>query len=225
MNARASRAEHRGYAYVHTALDDNSRLAYTRIHSDEQAHAATGFWRRAVIWFASHGITVERVLTDNGSCCRSRLRKRTCHDLDVTLKYTKPNRPQTNGKFERYHRRLLVERASSGPATATGSARRPCADGSTSTMRVLLCGGAYRLTCLHRSAWMLDQCSDEGVVGADTGVELHRSVRGLQDHVGFRVRGHQRLGQDAVAVSHLGREGDGVPCRGYGEGGLADGVQ
>ncbi|WP_203737957.1 IS481 family transposase, partial [Actinoplanes italicus] len=57
-----------GYAYLHTALDDHSRLAYTEILADETKETATGFWRRAHAWFAGHGITIVRVLTDNGSC-------------------------------------------------------------------------------------------------------------------------------------------------------------
>jgi transposase InsO family protein len=98
-----------GYHYLHTALDDHSRLAYTEVLPDEQASTAAAFWRRAVIWFTSHGVTVERVLTDNGSCYRSRLWRGACHDLDVTHKRTRPYRPQTNGKVERFHRTLAVE--------------------------------------------------------------------------------------------------------------------
>jgi transposase InsO family protein len=98
-----------GYHYLHTALDDHSRLAYTEVLPDEQARTAAAFWRRAVIWFANHGVTVERVLTDNGSCYRSRLWRSACHDLDVAHKRTRPYRPQTNGKVERFHRTLAVE--------------------------------------------------------------------------------------------------------------------
>jgi transposase InsO family protein len=98
-----------GYGYVHTALDDHSRLAYSEVLADEQAATAAAFWRRAVIWFLAQGVTVERVLTDNGSCYRSRLWKAACADMDIKHKRTKPYRPQTNGKVERYHRTLLVE--------------------------------------------------------------------------------------------------------------------
>ena len=62
-----------GYRYIHTALDDRTRLAYSEILDDEQAVTAAAFWHRAHAWFAAHGITIERVLTDNGSCYRSRL--------------------------------------------------------------------------------------------------------------------------------------------------------
>ncbi len=99
----------RGYLYIHSALDDHSRLVYSEIHRDEQAITAAGFWRRAAVWFTAQGVTVHRVLTDNGSCCRSRLWAQTCTDLDVKHKRTRPYRPQTNGKIERFHRTLAVE--------------------------------------------------------------------------------------------------------------------
>jgi transposase InsO family protein len=107
-----------GYGYVHTALDDHSRLAYSEILADEQGPTAAAFWRRAVVWFAEHGITVERVLTDNGSCYRSRDWRDACIDLRTTHKRTRPYRPQTNGKVERYHRTLLVEWAYVRPYTS-----------------------------------------------------------------------------------------------------------
>ena len=65
-----------GYGYVHTAIDDHSRLAYSEVLADEQASTAAAFWRRALTWFASLGITVERVLTDNGSWVRDRTGQR-----------------------------------------------------------------------------------------------------------------------------------------------------
>ena len=98
-----------GYGYVHTAIDDRSRLAYSEIHANEKAATATGFWRRAVAWFAAAGVKIRRVITDNGACYRSRLWKTTCAQLGITAKYTRPYRPQTNGKVERFHRTLLVE--------------------------------------------------------------------------------------------------------------------
>jgi len=98
-----------GYGYVHTALDDHSRLAYSEVLPDEQGPTAAAFWRRAVAWFAALGVTIERVLTDNGSCYRSRDWARACATLNTTHKRTRPYRPQTNGKVERYHRTLLVE--------------------------------------------------------------------------------------------------------------------
>jgi transposase InsO family protein len=97
-----------GHAFVHTVVDDHSRVAYAEIHDDETAVTAAGVLRRAVLWFAARGVVVQRVLTDNGSCYRSRLFRRQCHDLDLTHKRTRPYRPQTNGKVERFHRTMTA---------------------------------------------------------------------------------------------------------------------
>ena len=98
-----------GYGYVHTAIDDHSRLAYSEVLPDEQADTAVAFWTRAIVWFATQGVTIERVLTDNGSCYRSRSWAATCVANGIRHKRTRPYRPQTNGKVERFHRTLLVE--------------------------------------------------------------------------------------------------------------------
>jgi transposase InsO family protein len=107
-----------GYRYLHTALDDRSRLVYSEILDDEQAATAAAFWKRANTWFAQHGITCERVITDNGSCYRSGLWHRACADTGTAVKKTRPRRPQTNGKVERYHRTLLEEWAYIRPWTS-----------------------------------------------------------------------------------------------------------
>jgi len=98
-----------GYRYIHTALDDRTRLAYSEILTDETGPTAAGFWRRARAWFATHGITIERALTDNGACYRSRPWAAALAETGVTHKRTRPYRPQTNGKVERFHRILLEE--------------------------------------------------------------------------------------------------------------------
>jgi len=95
-----------GTAYVHTVIDDHSRVAYAEIHDDETAATAVGVLRRAVSWFALRGVTVERVLSDNGSAYKSNLWRDTCRDLNIKAKKTRPYRPQTNGKIERFHRTL-----------------------------------------------------------------------------------------------------------------------
>ena len=95
-----------GTAFVHTVLDDHSRVAYAEIHDDERAETAALVLRHATAWFAARDITVERVLSDNGSCYKSRLWAQTCTDLAITPKKTRPYRPQTNGKIERFHRTL-----------------------------------------------------------------------------------------------------------------------
>ena len=95
-----------GKAFVHTVIDDHSRVAYAEIHSDEKAVTAIGVLRRAVSWFAARGVTVERVLSDNGSAYKSHDWRDACAELGITAKKTRPYRPQTNGKVERFHRTL-----------------------------------------------------------------------------------------------------------------------
>ncbi|MFE4642476.1 IS481 family transposase [Streptomyces sp. NPDC056730] len=104
-----------GYSYIHTAVDDHSRLAYSANHGDERKETATAFWTRAQAFFASCGITVERVLTDNGSCYKSRLWRDTLTAAGITHRRTRPYRPQTNGKVERLNRTLLDEWAYATP--------------------------------------------------------------------------------------------------------------
>ncbi|MWC00428.1 IS481 family transposase, partial [Agromyces seonyuensis] len=104
---RNSRYEPRvGTAYVHTVIDDHSRVAYAEICADEKAPTAIGVLRRAVAWFAAQGVTVERVISDNGSAYKSYAWRDACIELGITMKKTRPYRPQTNGKIERFHRTL-----------------------------------------------------------------------------------------------------------------------
>ncbi len=107
-----------GYRYLHSALDDRSRIVYSEILDDEQAATAADFWCRAATWFAAIGIRCERVITDNGSCYRSGLWHRACAETETIVKKTRPRRPQTNGKVERYHRILLEEWAYIRPWTS-----------------------------------------------------------------------------------------------------------
>jgi transposase InsO family protein len=95
-----------GMAFVHTVIDDHSRVAYAEIHDNETAATAADVLHRAVAWFAARGVMVERVLSDNGSAYRSNLRRDTCAELGITAKKTRPYRPQTNGKIERFHRTM-----------------------------------------------------------------------------------------------------------------------
>jgi transposase InsO family protein len=95
-----------GTAFVHTVIDDYSRVAYAAIHDDEQAATAIGVLRRAVAWFATRGITVERVLSDNGAAYRSHAWRDACAELRIKPTRTRPYRPQTNGKIERFHRTM-----------------------------------------------------------------------------------------------------------------------
>lgn len=95
-----------GKAFVHTVIDDHSRVAYAEIQPDEKAVTATGVLQRAVAWFAERGVTVERVLSDNGPAYTSFAWRDACAELNITHKRTRPYRPQTNGKIERFHRTL-----------------------------------------------------------------------------------------------------------------------
>jgi len=95
-----------GTAYVHTVIDDHSRVAYAEIHDDETAATATAVLRRAVAWYAERGVSTVRVLSDNGSAYRSHLWRDTCAELGISPRRTRPYRPQTNGKIERFHRTL-----------------------------------------------------------------------------------------------------------------------
>jgi transposase InsO family protein len=95
-----------GTAYLHTVIDDHSRVAYVEICEDEKAVTAIGVLQRAVAWFADRGVSVERVLSDNGSCYRSYAWADACTELNIKHKRTRPYRPQTNGKIERFHRTL-----------------------------------------------------------------------------------------------------------------------
>jgi transposase InsO family protein len=95
-----------GIAYLHTVIDDHSRVGYVEICADEKGATAVAVLQRAVAWFADHGVTVERVLSDNGSAYRSHAWRDACAELGITHKRTRPYRPQTNGKIERFHRTL-----------------------------------------------------------------------------------------------------------------------
>ena len=97
-----------GWEYVHVAVDDYSRLAYAEVLSDERATTAVGFLKRALAFFARSGIRVERIITDNGSPYISTLHAIACRRLGIRHLRTRPRRPQTNGKAERFIRTLLT---------------------------------------------------------------------------------------------------------------------
>jgi len=97
----------RGYSFLHHAVDDHTRLAYSEILADERQETAAGFWVRANAFFADAGITVTAVMTDNGPCYRSRVFAAALGDIKHV--WTRPYRPQTNGKVERFNRTLANE--------------------------------------------------------------------------------------------------------------------
>jgi transposase InsO family protein len=106
-DAAGVRRQTTGWEYVHVAIDDATRLAYVEVLTDEKATTAIGFLRRAVAHYASYGITVERLITDNGSAYRSTIHAIACRALSIRHLRTRPYRPQTNGKAERFIRTML----------------------------------------------------------------------------------------------------------------------
>jgi transposase InsO family protein len=106
-DAAGVRRNTRGWEAVHVAIDDATRLAYVEVLSDEKAATAIGFLRRAITFFERHGMTVEEVITDNGSPYRSTVHAIACRALGIRHLRTRPYRPQTNGKAERFIRTLL----------------------------------------------------------------------------------------------------------------------
>jgi transposase InsO family protein len=104
---RRTRSRGIGWEYVHVCVDDATRLAYVEVLADEKATTAAGFLRRAVAHYRAHGILVERVLTDNGSCYRGVVHALACKTLGIKHLRTRPYRPRTNGKAERFIRTML----------------------------------------------------------------------------------------------------------------------
>jgi transposase InsO family protein len=117
-----------GWEFVHVAIDDCTRLAYAEVLADEKATTAIAFLRRALSFFERHGITVERLLTDNGSAYRSTVHAVACRALGIRHIRTRPYRPQTNGKAERFIRTLLGAWAY-GAIYRTSSERTAALDG------------------------------------------------------------------------------------------------
>ncbi|MGH7869631.1 MAG: IS481 family transposase [Candidatus Dormibacteraceae bacterium] len=104
-----------GYDYLHSAVDDHSRLAYTEILADEKAASCASFLRHAARYFDRHGLSLKSVMTDNGVSYRSKKFHATLAQLNLEHLFTRPYRPQTNGKVERYNRTLIEEWAYSRP--------------------------------------------------------------------------------------------------------------
>jgi transposase InsO family protein/lambda repressor-like predicted transcriptional regulator len=112
-----------GWEFVHVCVDDATRLAYVEVLPDEKGATAAGFLRRAVRWFKGMGVTVERVMSDNGSCYRSAVHAEACAELGMRHLFTQPYRPRTNGKAERFIQ-TLTNRCSyvKPPPRSAGSA-------------------------------------------------------------------------------------------------------
>jgi transposase InsO family protein len=117
-----------GWEFVHVCVDDATRLAYVEVLRDEKATTAVGFLRRAVAFYASHGISVQRVMSDNGSCYRSTIHALACRTMGLRHLFTRPYRPRTNGKAERFIRTLLGGWAY-GPIYGSSAERTTALDG------------------------------------------------------------------------------------------------
>jgi transposase InsO family protein len=153
-----------GYSFIHTAVDDHSRLAYSEVLADERGQTAADFWLWAAGYFAACGIRVERVLTDNGSSYRSFEWRDALLLTGAVHKRIRAYRPQTNGKVERFNRTLLAEWALPSPTAPNQPAGGPCQDGCTSTTITdhtpQSAGGhqpAAYLTCQGRTAKCRDR--------------------------------------------------------------------
>jgi len=106
---RTTRVRGIGWEYVHVAIDDYSRVAYVEVLPNQTGVITAAFLRRAIAWFKRQGVRIRRILTDNGSAYRSKVLQATCERFDVRHRWTRPYRPQTNGKAERFIQTLLRE--------------------------------------------------------------------------------------------------------------------
>lgn len=104
-----------GWEFVHVCIDDHSRLAYVEVLPDERAHTASAFLERAIRWYRRRGVRAQQILTDNGGCYVSHAFREVCDQLGLRHRLTRPYRPQTNGKAERFIQTLLREWAYGRP--------------------------------------------------------------------------------------------------------------
>ena len=107
--SRLMQSEGAGYQFLHVAIDDHARVAYGELHRDERGQSAIRFLTGLIRYYRRLGINVKRVLTDNGSCYRNKRFRRACARLGIKHSFTRPHRPQTNGKAERFIQTLLRE--------------------------------------------------------------------------------------------------------------------
>jgi transposase InsO family protein len=106
---RSTRSRGAGWEVAHVAIDDHSRAGFVQMHTDERKDSAVAFLQAAVAHYAALGVRIERLLTDNGAAYRSRLFAKACHALGIKHTFTRPYRPQTNGKAERFIQTCLRE--------------------------------------------------------------------------------------------------------------------
>jgi transposase InsO family protein len=125
---RTTRSRGIGWEFVHVCVDDCTRLAYVEVLDDERKETVTAFLKRAVGWFAGHGVIIERLMTDNGSGYRSKLHRKACEALGIRHLFTRPYRPRTNGKAERFIRTLLAGWAYQRPYATSAERNAALAD-------------------------------------------------------------------------------------------------
>ena len=125
---RSKRSRGIGYDFVHVAIDDHSRLAYVEVHADEKGLTAVAFLQKALAWFEEHGVHVQRLMSDNGSCYRSEAFQEALNQRAIRHIRTRPYTPKTNGKVERFNGTLAREWAYSRPYATSGQRNQylPC---------------------------------------------------------------------------------------------------
>jgi transposase InsO family protein len=112
-----------GWEFVHIAVDDCTRVAYVEVLGDERGPTTVGFYQRAIAWFARHGVTVERIMSDNGPNYRSKIVAAFCAQREIRQVFTRPYRPRTNGKAERFIQTMLREWAYAAAYTSSTQRR------------------------------------------------------------------------------------------------------
>jgi transposase InsO family protein len=122
---QSSRSRGAGWEFAHVAIDDHSRAGFVQMHGDERKDSAVAFLQAAVAHYAALGVKIKRLLTDNGPAYRSVLFNKTCQALGIKHTFTKPYRPQTNGKAERFIQTCLREWAY-GRAWSHSTERTAC---------------------------------------------------------------------------------------------------
>jgi transposase InsO family protein len=121
---RSRRSKHAGWEYVHSIIDDCTRLAYSEVHEDERAETVTAFTRRALDWLLEQGVVAERLMTDNGfSYVKNRSLAQLLRSRAISHLRTRPYTPRTNGKVERYQQTLQREWAYALEYASSGARR------------------------------------------------------------------------------------------------------
>jgi transposase InsO family protein len=113
-----------GWEFIHVAVDDCSRLAYVEVLADERGVTTVGFYQRAIAWFERHGVHVERIMSDNGPNYRSKIVAAFCSEREIRQVFTRPYRPRTNGKAERFIQTMLREWAYAAAYPSSSQRRR-----------------------------------------------------------------------------------------------------